>query len=130
MHKGHAPQSALGRLEASMPGGGDAWREEPLEFLESRRDLVATLLGVDNLLAGHPIQLDRATWSRERLVAMPGIVGALEDQKRAAVRRHFGDIVVEIVGPAKQAQPTGVFLPALVDIEKHGDDLGGRIGVD
>ena len=95
---------------------GDTGRKEPLELFKSRRDLMATLFGVNNLLTGHPVELNCAPRSGDRLVSVPRIVRALEDQERSAIRRHFGDVVVEVIRPAQQAQTSRVLLPTLVHV--------------
>ena len=101
-----------------------------LEPLQPGREAVAVLLGVDHRLRGDPIELDGASRTGNRLVAVPGIVGSPERQQRAAVGRHFGDVVVEIVGPTQEPKTPRVLLPALVHVEQDGDDLGLRVGVD
>ena len=91
---------------------------------------MAPLLARDDRPVGHPVHLDGAPLAVEGLVAVPGILRAAEDEQGAAMRRHFLGIVGEIGAVAQDAQPPAVLVPLLVHVEEHGDDLGGRIGVD
>ena len=38
------------------------------------------------------------------MMAVPGVVRALEDQKRAVVGRDFGDVIIDVVGVTQDAQ--------------------------
>ena len=87
------------------------------------------LLALDHAHIRHPVELDHPARAFEGMKAVPGIGLILEDQHGAFVGRHFGDHIVQIAGPAQQAQAAGLRLPGIVHIDQHGDQLGAGIGV-
>src|SRR5215472_9613433 len=102
---------------------------ERIELLEERRDAVAGQLAVDDALVGNPVELDGAALAVELLVAVPGGLGAAEGEEGAAVGAHLFGVVVEVVRAPQDAQAAAVRLPAAVEVDEHGDDLGRRVGV-
>jgi hypothetical protein len=65
--------------------------------------------------------VDHPALAAERLMAVPGIVAALESEERAGDRRHFGDDIVEIGGEPFEARvlavtkmgPANVLVPVI-----------------
>ena len=81
-------------------------------------------------LRGQPVELNDAALADERLVAVPRIVAALESEQRAGHRRHFDNDVFKVMRGTKEPQSSAGLAPALVHVDKDGDDLAGGIGVD
>ena len=51
-----------------------------------------------------PVELDDFALAHERLMPVPGIVGATKRQQGSAEGRHLGHIIVEVGAGAKQPQ--------------------------
>src|SRR5690242_9836158 len=100
------------------------------QFLEERAHLVARLFPPHHAAVRHPVELDDAARTVERLESVPGVGRVLEDEERAFIGRHFGDDVVEIVRRTQQTQPPGRALPLAVHIDENGDQLALAVGVD
>src|SRR5271166_3232255 len=100
------------------------------QALERGRDLVAQHGDAAVAFRRDPVELDHAALARERLVAVPGIVGALEGQKRPGRGRNLHDRIVEAVGRFQQPQPPARMLPLRVHVDQNGDDLARRVGMD
>ena len=79
--------------------------------------------------AGNPVELDNTALAVKRLMAMPGIIAALEGDQGAGGWRHLNDNVVQIRARTKEAQSSSLRLPGLVHVDEGRDDLTGRIGV-
>ncbi len=87
--------------------------------------LLAQVAGVP-----HPIELQRPSRPFERLVAVPGIPRASEGQHGSGIRRHLDREILDVVRRAQQPEPPALGTPVVVDIEQHGHQLAGGIGMD
>src|SRR3954464_10392964 len=103
---------------------------EWIELLDRRGDRVAALLARDDRSVGDPVHLDRAARAVERLMAVPGFLRTPKDEQRPAMRRDLLGVVVEVRAVLQDTQPPAVLVPRVIHVEEHGDELGGRIGVD
>ena len=91
---------------------------------------VAELLAPDHTHIGYPIELDHPPRPLEGVETVPGIGIVTENQKRAFIRRHFGDHVLQVIRAAQQTQAAGLGLPCIIHVDQHGHQLGARIRVD
>ncbi len=78
----------------------------------------------------HPVELNDAPRSDERLVAVVRIVAAAERHQSPFDRRYFDENVLNISGRAQQAETAAGLFPARIHVEQHRDDLGDGVGVD
>src|SRR5437762_13977316 len=85
--------------------------------LEKRAESMTRLLAADHRGIRHPVQLNDAARTGERLETVPRLGVVLEDQQSPTLRRHFGDDVAKIVRRAHKAKPPSGTLPAVIHIE-------------
>ena len=91
---------------------------------------MSILFVIDHCLIQNPVKLDRATLPRIGMVAVPRIVGPLENNQCTAPWFDFGHVILKIGAVVQDAQPTAGIVPIiLVHIEQNGDDLGFAVGV-
>jgi hypothetical protein len=117
------PASSASRSGRARPHGGE-------QALQGRRDVVAQHRHPSIAFGGDPIELDDPAFASKGLVAMPGIVRALEREQGSLGRGHFHDHIVEVVGRFQEAQAAAGILPTRVHVNEDRDDLALRIGMD
>ena len=79
---------------------------------------------------GDPVELDDPPFSRKGPVAMPGIVGPFERQKRPFRRRDLHDRIIEVVGRLQEPQAAAGMFPGGVHVDEDRDDLALGVGMD
>src|SRR5690606_26697314 len=117
------PASRGARLRA---GAAASCRQQALE---PRGDAMANHLPPRHAGGCHLVELDAAALTGVREVAVERPFAPAERDQRSRFRSDFDGMIADIVAGAEQAEPAGLSLPAGIEVDQCGDDLGGGIGV-
>ena len=63
-------------------------------------------------------------------MAMPGVIGAAKGQQGATQGWYLGRVILNVAAGAQHAQLAVLVLPALIEIDQHGNHLALVVGVD
>src|SRR6266446_5010926 len=137
--------SSSGRALFASLSAGSAWIRSPSEvslmsrilFIFPRKDpfqegaeAVPLQVTCPRFFGSHVVELKSAPLAFERLVSVPAVRGDLEDQAAPRIRGDFRGVGAQIAVVVEKPEPSLGRAPGRVEVEKNGDQLGFRIGVD
>src|SRR2546422_3691075 len=137
--------SSSGRALFASLSAGSAWIRSPREVslmsrtllifprkesFQERAEAVPLQVTCPRFFGSHVVELKSAPLAFERLMSVPAVRSDPEDQASSGIRGHFRGVRAQIPVVVEEPQPPLGCAPAGVQVQKNGDQLGFRIGVD
>src|ERR1700693_5085134 len=135
--------SSPGRALWASLSAGSAWIRSPRDVslmsrtlfifprkkpLQERAEAVPFQVALADLFGRDVVELDRAPLAVERLVPVPAIRSDFENQAASGIGRYLGGVASQVVVVVEKPEAPLRRAPAGGQVEKHGDQLGFRIG--